>query len=546
MLAATRSIASCKRKSTEYVRLDSIALWTGLAFAAGLLWRVVRFALAFPLWGDEAYVAVNLITRDLAGLAQPLEYFQIAPPAFLLTEWLAVWALGAGELSLRLFPFLAGVVSLGLFWRFCRTTTTRRTTLLAVAILAASFYPVRHSTEVKPYAIDMLVALLLLAAAWKTERTPQSWRPWLVLSAVAAVGVWFSYAAALSAFGASIFLARHVVRRHSLAVMARFSLYALSLALSWSVMFVTFARPQSLAADFLPDLETWKNAFPPLGEPWKLPTWLIDVHTGNMLAYPYGANNFGSALSTCLVISGIIRMASRPARRPLLALLLSPLPPALAAAALGAYPYGTSARVMLYMAPAFCLLIAEGIMLIFARARQTARGPIAVAAVLTVVALVCMAANIAAPYKAYDDLLHRAVAQRLNERSRPGDQWIVFNGATPPPRVPNLMVLPLLQRVGEAHYYLLKYAPVPVRWEPNPESIVPGQANRFWLIVQNHGDTNYFPVDRLAEFRRTLEARLGPAEETMHFDLPRGETWSIALYHPARAQYRLPVAVHAN
>ena len=47
---------------------------TLIAVGSGLVWRTVRYALAFPLWGDEAYVAINLITRDFAGLARPLEY----------------------------------------------------------------------------------------------------------------------------------------------------------------------------------------------------------------------------------------------------------------------------------------------------------------------------------------------------------------------------------------------------------------------------------------------------------------------------------------
>ena len=81
-----------------------------------------------------------------------------------------------------------------------------------------------------------------------------------------------------------------------------------------------------------------------------------------MLAYPYGGNDFGSTLTTLVVVAGCIRMAHRRARRPLLFLLLAPLPVALVAAALHRYPYGTSTRVMLYMAPAFCLLTGEGIM----------------------------------------------------------------------------------------------------------------------------------------------------------------------------------------
>ena len=85
----------------------------------------MRYALAFPLWGDEAFLAINFLTRDFAGLALPLEFDQIAPPGFLWAEWSIARWLGSGELALRLIPFLAGVASLLLFWRFCRQVATR-------------------------------------------------------------------------------------------------------------------------------------------------------------------------------------------------------------------------------------------------------------------------------------------------------------------------------------------------------------------------------------------------------------------------------------
>src|SRR5262245_34344114 len=71
----------------------------------GMLWRTARYALAFPLWGDEAFVAVTLLERDLAGLSHPPEFYQIVPPGFLWAEWLAVRWVGSGEWALRLIPF---------------------------------------------------------------------------------------------------------------------------------------------------------------------------------------------------------------------------------------------------------------------------------------------------------------------------------------------------------------------------------------------------------------------------------------------------------
>jgi 4-amino-4-deoxy-L-arabinose transferase-like glycosyltransferase len=511
---------------------------TLIVVMSGLFWRTVRYALAFPLWGDEAYVAVNLLTRDLAGLARPLEYFQIAPPGFLWVEWLAVDVFGTGELALRLVPYLAGVASLLLFWRFCRQVASRRTVLLAVAVMAASFYPVRHSTEVKPYAIDLLISLMLISTGWTTGRAITSWRAWLAVAGVAWVGVWCSYAAVFPVAAVTLYLGARMVGERSVRLTAWWLAFVSSIALSWATMFVAFAHPQAQSANFLSQLETWKDAFPPLAQPWRLPWWLLDMHTGNMLAYPYGGNNFGSALTALIVIAGCIRMANRRARRPLLFLLLGPLPFAMVAAALHRYPYGTSTRVMLYMAPSICLLIAEGIMAVLQFRHSANRGPLIVGGLLAIAPLVCTAFNVATPYKAYDDVLHRSLVRWVAARTTPGDQWVVFNGASPPPLVKDLMVMPWLQRVGEARFYLLKYAPVPLRWEADPQTVVPISRGKVWLIVQNHGDPDFFPAARLATYQREIDERLGRPRTTTRFDLPRGEKWFIHEYAPACGENR--------
>ena len=468
-----------------------------------------------------------------AGLTRPLEYFQIAPPGFLLAEWLSVQAFGTGERALRLVPYLAGVASLLLFWSFCREAASRRTVLLAVAMLAASFFPVRHATEIKPYAIDLLVSLMLTAAGWAVGRDLRSQRAWLVLFGITIAGVWCSYAAVFPAAGVALFLGASVIRERSVRLTAIWITYGLLMTLSWGIMFASFADHQARAAHFLPLLETWRDAFPPVGEPWRLPWWLLEIHTGYMLAYPYGGNDFGSTAATLLVVAGCIRMSRRRARRPLLFLLLAPLPVALVAAALHRYPYGTSTRVMLYMAPAFCLLIGEGIMALLQLRQWMSRGPLVVAGLLAMIPLVCTAFNVASPYKAYDDVLHRSLARWIASRTVPGDQWVVFNGASPPAPVQDLMVMPWLQRVGEAHFYLLSYAPVPVRWEPAPETVVPNTCGKIWLIIQNHGDANYFPDGRLLAYQRAVDERLGRPRATTRFNLPRDETWTICEYSPA-------------
>ena len=45
---------------------------------------------------------------------------------------------------------------------------------------AVSFYPIRHGAEIKPYACDLLAALVLLALAVEWMRSPESSRWWWV------------------------------------------------------------------------------------------------------------------------------------------------------------------------------------------------------------------------------------------------------------------------------------------------------------------------------------------------------------------------------
>ena len=76
----------------------------------GLVWRVVRYLLNFPMWGDEAFLAMSLLVRDFhTVLVPPLEHHQIAPLGYLWLGIADVHLLGPREWVLRLPAFLASV-----------------------------------------------------------------------------------------------------------------------------------------------------------------------------------------------------------------------------------------------------------------------------------------------------------------------------------------------------------------------------------------------------------------------------------------------------
>src|SRR5205814_4696610 len=126
-----------------------------LLLLVGLAARLVRYLLAFPIWGDEAFVCLNLRDHNWLALAGRLRFDQVAPVLFLWIESTAYHLLGPSETALRLPSLLAGVAALFLFLPLSRRVMPGRAALLATGLLAVSYYPVRHAIEVKPYAFDL-------------------------------------------------------------------------------------------------------------------------------------------------------------------------------------------------------------------------------------------------------------------------------------------------------------------------------------------------------------------------------------------------------
>jgi hypothetical protein len=46
------------------LRWPPVAQLTLALLLVGVLWRTLRYALGFPIWGDEAFVAVDFVVRD--------------------------------------------------------------------------------------------------------------------------------------------------------------------------------------------------------------------------------------------------------------------------------------------------------------------------------------------------------------------------------------------------------------------------------------------------------------------------------------------------
>ncbi len=431
--------------------------WLRVFLALGVALRLVRFGLIYPLWRDEAYVAANVLERDFAGLARPLDYQQVCPLLFLWAEKALSAACGFSEWSLRLLPTLAAVASLFLFRHVAGRLLKGVAPVVAVAILAIGYTPIRHGGEIKPYATDFLAALGLIALAveWLRGCTRRAFhvaaavsaapgfpyrsgrdgrrytegplRPLLVhplrtpdrtgfLWALAALGplaVGLSNPAVFVAAGVGVVLALPVLKTRSRRALVPFVLFVLASVATFLVLLRWVNGPQS--ASVMSWMRVyWAGAFPPRTVA-RLLAWLVRTHTSQMFAYPAGGDVGASALTTALVAVAIAAYLRRGSKT-VLALLLAPFALGLFAAFLGRYPYGGSARIMQYVAPSIILLAGLGAAVVLARLpgpSWRARAPRLVLSTFLAVGLGMMAWDVAHPYKERSDRSSRDFARRF-------------------------------------------------------------------------------------------------------------------------------------
>jgi Dolichyl-phosphate-mannose-protein mannosyltransferase len=393
-----------------------VAQATLVFVALGVALRLLRYLLRFPIWGDEAYIATNLFEQSYADLLQPLAYHQVCAPLFLWAELTSVRLLGFSEYSLRLLPCLASVASLLLFWRLARGVLRGVPLMLAVGMFAVAYFPIRHGGEVKPYATDLFTAMLLLTifSEWLRRARDARWL-WLLV-AVVPLAIWLSYPAVFVAGGVGLALVWPAWKSGRTSTRLAMLVYGAVLIAAFGGLLYLTAQAQyarEYGAGGMSDY--WREAFPPLGRPLALIGWLVREHTGFTFAYPVGGRNGASALTFVCFVAGAIALW-RAGRRTLLLACLAPFALAFVAAAMHRYPYGGSARVMLYLAPAICLLAGLGATTLLALGRDARlrRAGMAISvALLSLLALGQGVRDLVEPYKTIYDQRDRAFADWL-------------------------------------------------------------------------------------------------------------------------------------
>ena len=415
--------------------LSPVMLWRlGLGLVGlGVLWRLVRYGLSFPIWADEAFVCLNFLDQDYASLTGPLKYGQVAPLLFLWAEQAAYQFLGRSELSLRLLPFLAGLASLALSWRLAWRTLPPLAAALAVGLLAVAYFPVGLSCTVKPYSLDLLMALALLVPAVECLYQPHRWVFLAVLTVICPLAIFSSFPAVFVAGAVSLALWPTVWRQPGWVGRGLYVAFNLGMLTAFLIHFGVVGLNQLDREDgsvnaFLQDFLS--AGFPP-SNPWEFGKWFVLTHTGLMCAYPVGDRNGGSVLTTLLILAGLVQLIRRQGVSALVVLLLAPFVLNFIAACIHKYPYGGECyRLSQHLAPATCMLAGLGLAWCVQQIHSVPtqrRVVLAISACLAVIPLVGIARDFSRPYKQIAPYQARGVLRYFFAQVQPNDTVVVLN-----------------------------------------------------------------------------------------------------------------------
>ncbi len=330
----------------------------------GIVIRLIQYISNRSLWADEAVLALNIVNRSYSELTQPLDYDQVAPIGFLWIEKFFVNLLGNNEYVLRLFPLIAGMVSLFIFAIIARRYLENLGRVIAILLFSTLSSIVYYSTEVKQYSTDILISLLLCYLLAPYGRKKLTIFQTIIKSISVVICLWLSHPAIFifAAIGL-VELVNLIINKNTDKLQQKTIIYTSGLV-SFSILYLGFLNQ---ANDNQNLLTSWGDAFP--NHPLNI-IWYLDAF-GKFFYKPLGFEYykiFGfvinlDAIAIALFLCGCFAYFKK--NKIILCILLFPLLTTFAGAALQLYPFRN--RVVLFLAPFFIIAIAEGINWIFTR-----------------------------------------------------------------------------------------------------------------------------------------------------------------------------------
>lgn len=329
----------------------------------GAALRLWQYAANSSLWIDELALSHNIIDRSFSALLRPLDYAQIAPPGFLLVQKTLITLFGSSEYTLRAFPLVGGLVSLGLFWAVAKKILSGWAVTYAVGLFSLSIPFIYFSSQMKQYSTDVAATLFILLLTLRARERGMTGRDGFWLGIAGAVTAWFSQPAVfvMAGIGGGLLILTLTERNH---------VVAKRLLLPWTLWGVSAVAVAAHSMSSVPPLDGeyfrwfWADGFMPIPArtaadlawlPGKF-TWVFGGFALGLGPTNGGLNYRWSHFFAIVMLYGFFVLGRR--QRPVALFLLLPTVIVVMLSAASLYPF--TARVIAFLIPFFLIATATG------------------------------------------------------------------------------------------------------------------------------------------------------------------------------------------
>ncbi|TGD81278.1 glycosyltransferase family 39 protein [Hymenobacter wooponensis] len=450
--------------------------WSILAL--GLVLRGVIWLQQRSLYLDEANLLRNFTERSFLGLFRNLDYEQYSPPLFSVLVKGCLGLFGNNELSVRLVPVLASMLTLGLFFRQTRRWLAPPVAVFALGFMAFGKVFVDYGTVCKQYATDGLAALALIEVAYYVGRVRFGAREAGVWVLVGCVSIWFSMPSVFVLAGIGLWYLLQAWQRQDWRAIG----WVLGTGLAWLVCFGVYYMlllQTNVESDYLQQYHREMFlAFPPRSAE---DVQLLLKQLGELINKTVGKTALAAGLAIICFPLGLSQLLRR--QHFLACVLLLPIAACLAASAL--HYYSLMSRLVLFMLPLLLLVLGYGAQWLGQR-HKWAAWTIATLAVV-VLANQQQLRYLGKPFQSdYADV--RSALEVVAQHQQPGDAVFAYYNVAPVARYYTQEHTPRLTLPGLT---LQEAGPLPTKQDPFTYGLLTLQqqgAHRIWLVYDREDE----------------------------------------------------------
>lgn len=344
------------RKADKYDGLLKVLAW--IIILVGVGWRLIIYLQNRDLIIDEANLARNIFERDFGGLVKPLSYEQYAPPVFLWIIKMSSILFGFSEQALRLYPLIAGLLAILLFFKVGKEINGIRTIWYALILFAIAPILIRYSSELKQYMPDVCIVLALLYMALKLDiRKVSLGRFVLIWFCIGSLAIWACMPSVFVLAGIGCYYGMLCLQVKDFKRLFTVVLISVLWLAQFGIYYYTILKPQ-IASDYLQNFHQFDFLF---ATPENGGEWMHNWSVFNRLIKQFSKAEFFVQVNVWLMVLGVITLLWKASARALL--LFVPVFALLVAAAFN--QYSLLPRVALFSLPLLLLLTGAGLSFLF-------------------------------------------------------------------------------------------------------------------------------------------------------------------------------------